>query len=701
VLDGGFAVSSDEVWQQHVEAATTVSVTNNKWLGGDMILNPDRFKSWGLSPAGAVGQVTWLWDDELGPPPASDMPNHKSALEHAVKLGLQLDEAAEMGMIEYHDPQVHGPQEQFAHNIIPLGARMKPSGAVRMLVDPSLPGINAHMRPLPCKLPTAEEIFKRVKPHSVLGKRDLLNGFFHLVLTPEARRYMAFRHPVTQKLARWVVLPQGTKQSPAFFCDVTNATTIIFNRIFEQQQIKAFVDVYVDDYIIDAENHIELVKAYDAMDEEAAKLGLTFNPDKDLGKDQPLTSIEVLGLIIDAPKQELRLPDDKRQRYLTELQTFSNTYKQETSAPRKTVESLVGKLLYACRVCRWGYLFLQATLDELYPPAVNPPKQISLTDAVWAELEFWEQVLDNDQGKWLGVRKHMIGRKEVDINPANFAQELFTDASINYGVGGVFGAEVYSQKWENDKHSEHIGTLELEALARCLHHWRHDLAQQTVLARMDNVQAVCAVNKGASRKPALRPILLRIALLGLEYGFELKAKHVKGVDNPADDPSRGRKKTTSCDWTFRHFAQFNNPPAQVDCCAAESGYNVQRGCTTWFSAARPVQDNTDALVGKVLWANPPFQQIGPILQTIVAAWQKDPINTVATVLVPEWPEASWYRQYLRRKRPVFRILHRFPAQSKLFFWKNSRIAAPPTKFPMLIIRLGSRPGKQQEQLAAS
>jgi hypothetical protein len=128
---------------------------------------------------------------------------------------------------------------------------------------------------------------------------------------------------------------------------------------------------------------------------------------------------------------------------------------------------------------------------------------------------------------------------------------------------------------------------------------------------------------------------------------------------------------------------------------------VQRGCTTWFSAARPVQDNTDALVGKVLWANPPFQQIGPILQTIVAAWQKDPINTVATVLVPEWPEASWYRQYLRRKRPVFRILHRFPAQSKLFFWKNSRIAAPPTKFPMLIIRLGSRPGKQQEQLAAS
>jgi len=689
LAEGGFALASGEVWEQRIEAATTVTATSNMWLGGDMILNPERFKSWGLTPVGAMGQVTWLWDEELGPPPASDLPNHKSAIEHAAKLGAQLDEAAAMGMIEYYDPQLHGPREDFAHNILPLGARMKPSGSVRMLVDPSLPGVNAHMLTLPCNLPSAEDIFKRVKPHSVLGKRDLLNGFFHLVLAPEARRYMAFKHPVTNKLARWIVLPQGTKQSPALFCEVSEAAAKIFNRIFELSNIKAFVDVYVDDFIIDAENHTEMVKAFDAMDEEAAKLGLTFNPDKDIGKDQALTSIEVLGLIIDAPAQELRLPDDKRQKYLTEVQTFSAAYQQQASAPRKAVESLVGKLLYACRVCRWGYLFLQAVLDELYPPAVDPPKQIALSDEVWADLDFWAQVLDKDQGKWLGIRKHMIGRREVDIDPSKFAQELFTDASITYGGGGVFGSEVYSLQWESDKRSEHIGTLELEALARCLHHWKHDLAQQTVLARMDNVQAVCAVNKGASRKPALRPILLRIALLGLEYGFEVKAKHVKGVDNPADEPSRGRKKTTSSDWTFRHFAQFNNPPAEVDCCAAESGYNVQRGCTVWFSAARPVQEHTDQLVGKVLWANPPFQQIASILYTIVAAWQRDPINTVATVLVPEWPEAGWYRQYLRRKRPIFKVLHRFPANSKLFYWKNSKIPAPATKFPMLIIRLGS------------
>jgi hypothetical protein len=101
----------------------------------------------------------------------------------------------------------------------------------------------------------------------------------------------------------------------------------------------------------------------------------------------------------------------------------------------------------------------------------------------------------------------MLGTKACDVDPKNFATQLFTDASISYGAGGVLRGEIYSHMWPSHPDTEHIGTLELKALALSLEHWKHDLAQQTVLARMDNVQAVAAVNKGASRKPALRPIL--------------------------------------------------------------------------------------------------------------------------------------------------------------------------------------------------
>lgn len=655
-----------------------------------MVLNPARFQHWGLSPAGAMGQVDWTWDPAQGPPPPSDMPNHKSAMLHATQLGAQLDEAARLNMVEYYDPAKHGSEADFAHNIIPLGARVKPSGSIRMLVDPALPGINSHMQTLPCSLPRIEEIFKHVKPHSVLGKRDLTNGFFHCVLTPDARRYMAYRHPVTGKLARWVVLPQGTKQSPAIFCEVSQAAADIFNKAAEMGNIKALVFVYVDDYIIIADTHDDMVRMFDLMDTEAAQLGLHFNPEKDHGKEEALTSITALGIKIDAAKQELSLPHDKRTCYAQAVSDFTATFKDSNKAPRKALESLAGKLLYACRVCRWGYLYMQEILDCLYPfpRTEQPPREIALTDGVWNDLQFWLDTLDPAKGAWAGVKKHMLGTKDMWVNPADFPTQLYTDASKQYGVGGVMGKETLSLKWQTDVQGIHIGILELQALQLSLEHWKHDLHQQTVLAWMDNVQAVSSVNKGASRIPAMRPILLSIAKLGLQYGFELKAKHIRGKDNPADAPSRGAQATRSSDWFFTDFARFNHPPAQVDCCCAEDGYNMQKGCGEWYSMARPVQDHAQQLAGKVLWVNPPFAILGPVLDAIVQAWRMAPSTTIATIVAPYWPDATWYRKYLRRKQPILRLLHTYPPGSRIFKAPRSTYA-PPTKEAVMILRLGA------------
>jgi hypothetical protein len=658
-----------------------------------MVLHPERFKFWNETPAGAMGPIKWIWKDHK-PPKPSALPNHKSAMQHAEKLGKQLDEAERMGMVEAHNPRTHGSdQTAFASNVLPLGARVKPSGSIRMLVDPSLPGVNDAMMDLPCTLPTTEQIFKLVKPTSVLGKRDLVNGFFHITLEPDARRYMGYRHPVTGRLYRWVVLPQGTRQSPSIFCAVSEAAARIFNRRCKLESVNAIVVVYVDDYIIIADTHADMVKAFSIMDNEAEALGMQWNPDKDVGRDAPVTELEVLGIIIDAPNQMLKLPADKRAKYLREVQDFTQAFTGKAHAPVKAVESLVGKLLFACRVCRWGYLFTQEILDQIYPglQGIQPKaSKVQLTEGIWFELQFWVDALSTETNRWAGIRKHMVGRKEVDIDSSNFNQEVFTDASKTFGVGGILGHEVYSYEWERNVSDEHIGALELEALQKSLEHWRHDIAQTTVLARMDNTQAVAAINKGASRKPALRQTLLKIAHLGLEYEFEVKAVYIKGENNPADAPSRGKMKTSRQDWTFIHFPEFNHPPAEVDCCAAASGYNVQPGCTAWYTAIDPVQDHVQDIAGKVLWANPPFAELDSILDTIVAAWRIDPINTVATIVVPEWLTAKWYRKYIRRKRPLFKLLRRYEVGSTVFTWKNSTCPAKPIRFPILVLRLGNR-----------
>lgn len=676
-----------------IERATEICMHGPEWIGSNgMVLNPERFKFWNEVPVGAMAPIMWTWKDNRAPAP-SILPNHRSAMIHAKQLGKQLDDAELMGMVERYNPATHRSKQDFACNVIPLGARVKPSGSIRMLVDPSLPGINDAMVELPCTLPTVEQIFRLVKPSSVLGKRDLLNGFFHCTLSSQARRYMGYTHPVTGTLYRWVVLPQGTKQSPAIFCAVSEAACRIFNSRLQIDSVNAIIVVYVDDFIIIADSHADMRKAYDIMDEEAALLGLQWNPKKDVGRDAPTTEMEVLGITIDAQNQMLKLPDDKRARYLQEVLNFLEAYRGKETAPVKAVESLAGKLLFACRVCRWGYLFTQEILDQVYPGLHGSSckaSQVLLTDGVWFELQFWVDTLQTSVNAWSGIRKHMVGTKEVDIEPGRFDLEVYTDASKTYGVGGILGHEIYSRKWERNVSDEHIGALELEALLKCLEHWREDLAQLKVIARMDNTQAVAAINKGASRKLPLRKTLLRIAQLGMQYGFEVKAVYIKGECNPADAPSRGKQKTSRQDWTFMHFEQFNSPAAEIDCCAAVSGYNVQPGCTIWYSAADPVQNHVRDLVGKVIWANPPFAELDTILDTIVSAWRSDPINTVATVVVPEWTTARWYRKYIRRKRPLFQLLQRYEPGTQVFRWKNSSCPANPIRFPILVLRLGHR-----------
>jgi hypothetical protein len=593
-----------------------------------------------------------------------------------------------MGLVEFYDPAVHGNMSDFVHNIIPLAAQEKANGKVRMLVDPTLPGINACMRPLPCPLPTVEEILKHVKPTSVLAKRDLVNGFFHCVLAPVARTNMGFTHPTSHKVGRWVALPQGTKQSPAIFCDVTRAATRIFNRELAARGIKCLIFIYVDDFILIGDTHADIRAAAEIMDHEGALLGLEFNPSKDVGLDAPLQQLEALGIIIDAPKQELQLPESKRLSYLAELQAFQATYKQSDRAPRKVLEKLVGKLVFACRVCKWGYLFVQELLDNLYPGVSLRTSRIPLTEGTWHDTAFWDRVL-NTPSLWMGMPQILVDRKDLHIDPTLFPSQIYTDASKVFGVGGMMGTDMFSCPWKQDVENVHIGILELKGLLWSLQHFSTELTGKLVLAWLDNVQAVSAVNKGASRIPAMREILLEIALLGMEHKFQLKAKHIPGKLNPADDPSRGETGGVQV-WTFTEAHLFNDPPVQVDCCAPQMGPLATSTCNESYTILDPVQHHIGQIQGKVLWATVPVVVADAVIGACIEAWQRDPMHTVATIVVPDWPSAAWYRRYLRRKNPLLKVLHRYPEGARIF--SRQGLANPaPAKWPVLVLRIGTGP----------
>ncbi|PNH03658.1 hypothetical protein TSOC_010257, partial [Tetrabaena socialis] len=49
--------------------------------------------------------------------------------------------------------------------------------------------------------------------------RDLASGFHHVMLGPNPRRFVTFRHPAKGLLLCWVVLPLGASQSPPTFAE--------------------------------------------------------------------------------------------------------------------------------------------------------------------------------------------------------------------------------------------------------------------------------------------------------------------------------------------------------------------------------------------------------------------------------------------------------------------------------------------------
>jgi len=147
------------------------------------------------------------------------------------QLGTQLDEASRLGRVK---PLPAGAEAAtLVDNILPLGVAVKADNTVRMLVDPTTPGVNACMAYLPCDLTLVEEITKHVTPMTVV--EGLIAWLSHGVLSPAAHRSMGFRHPVSGTLMRWVVLHQGTKQSPAFFCSMTEAAARILTSFSKQQ----------------------------------------------------------------------------------------------------------------------------------------------------------------------------------------------------------------------------------------------------------------------------------------------------------------------------------------------------------------------------------------------------------------------------------------------------------------------------------
>jgi ribonuclease HI len=657
----------------------------DKWLVNHRKLNADRWQLHGYDFPSVHGMANWTFTKL--PKPSYNHANYPSILPHLNQVCDHWEDLLKAGKIEYFNDTIHGDLSNFVNTINPIHVVLKPDGSIRPLVDPTKTGVNDCMAPLPIKLTTIEEAMQHVRHRSFFAKRDIKHGFHHVVLAPTARRYMGFRHPTTGRIGRWVVLPFGASLSPYIFCQLTNAARDIFQKLLDERNIPVRVLVYVDDFLFIAPTHAALVEALQITNDEGEALGISWNLRKDIGFDKPIQQIDFLGLTIDSISMHLYIPDDKLADYLNVLRDFKNKY--ATSAPRKVLEKLVGRLCFASRACRWGHVFLQNIFDTMY----NDPRRRSdcqLTTAFWEDFEFWFNLLDNPASPWHGRHAIVTSHSSFIIDDA--LEPIYTNAS-SWGAGAVwYQSGVFTEfqsEWSADISSLHSGKRELLAVLEALSCWAMDLKHRRILLYSDNMEVVSAINKGLSRIPFTRKFIKKLAEMAIAHGFEIRASHVPGSQNAhADALSRRLFLAIDQDYSFLYFNKFATGiyKPSVDCCCSNSGWNVQTGCLEFYCPANSVLGNVNNLVGKVLWANPPFAIAGEVLDTIYQAWLQNPSSTRATVLVPEWKNAKWYIKYFSKRRPLFRIVFRYPSLSIIFRQRDGAIAGP-CPHAILICRL--------------
>ena len=173
-------------------------------------------------------------------------------------------------------------------------------------------------------------------------KVDLSRYFRQIPLDPGD--YSLIGYVIDGKIYWDKVLPMGLRSAPYIAQRITNAIAYI------HRQMQYFLLNYVDDFV-GAEFRQKAWQAFTALTTLLQELRVEPSKDKIV---PPTTRLEFLGITFDSKKMTIEISDEK----LKEIQTELHTWLFKTTARRKEVKSLVGKLQFMAKCVRSGRVFL-------------------------------------------------------------------------------------------------------------------------------------------------------------------------------------------------------------------------------------------------------------------------------------------------------------------------------------------------------
>ena len=265
-----------------------------------------------------------------------------------------------------------------------LGAIPKSnSDKIRLIHDASRPanyGLNSLAQPESFKYQTMDEAVANLAPSHYIAKVDLASAYRCVKIHPDCFDATGLKWKFNGNTMYMYDsrLPFGCSKNPY----ISNTLIQSVCRMMKRQGI--MVICYMDDFLVIGKTMGECKEGMDRLLALRRKLGFQISWPK---VQNPSQKLIFLGVEIDISGEAvtLRLPDEK----LQQLKNLISDFKCKVRASKRQLQSLAGKLDWACQVIRGGRTFLRRIIDSSNKLGA-PHYKYKLSHFFYQDIIWWD-----------------------------------------------------------------------------------------------------------------------------------------------------------------------------------------------------------------------------------------------------------------------------------------------------------------------
>ena len=438
------------------------------------------------------------------------MLDNSSVVDHMI--------ASELALGRIAGPFSAPPFKDFV--ISPLGLiPKKEPGAFRLIHDLSFPkgdSVNSGIPREYCSVSYEDyDYFVSILAHEGRGcyiaKADIESAFRIIPISPLDYHLLGFM--VNGQYFYDRCLPMGCSVSCKLFEGFSCAIQWILQNSFPVSTMSHILDdfIFLSQYESECRSYLQKFQTV------ADFVGIPVKHSKTV---QPSTCVTVHGIEVDTNMMQARLPQDKLDKAVALLRSFSRRKK----VTLRQLQSLIGVLNFACKVIVPGRPFLRRLINLTM--GVNKPNfHIRLNNEARLDLAAWLIFLESFNGISILRNVQWLSSEKL---------ELFTDAS-NLGFAGVLQGKWFQGKWPLSWLDKHISVKELFPIVLALKMWPSYLRDMQLLVLCDN-EAVCyVINKMTSSEVGLMSLIRKLTVSLMQLNTVIRAKHVPGKSNVLAD----------------------------------------------------------------------------------------------------------------------------------------------------------------------